>query len=118
VASLLSLGTGHPGIITLPSAGGEAALHRVTRDMMHDCEQRAQEVKQRIGRVGIYSRFSVEQGMQNDHPGGLVDVAWILAQTESYLTQRDTHKELDLFVQIFYAQAGLVTLDQLGSSLL
>jgi hypothetical protein len=118
VASLLSLGTGHPGIVTLPSAGGEATLHRIMRDMMQDCEQRAHEIEQRIGRVGIYSRFSVEQGMQNDPPGGPVDVAWVVAQTENYLTQRDTRGKLDLFVETFNAQAGPITLDQLGSFLL
>jgi hypothetical protein len=118
VSCLLSLGTGHPGIITLPSAGGEATLHRMMRDMMDDCEQRAQEIEQRIGRVGIYSRFSVEQGMQNDHPGGPIDAAWILAQTEEYLTRRETGEKLDIFAQIFGAQTGLITLDQLSLSLL
>jgi hypothetical protein len=118
VASLLSLGVGHPGIITVPSAGGEATLHRIMRDMMDDCEQRAQEIEQRIGRVGVYSRFSVEQGMQNDHPGGPVDAAWILAQTEDYLTQHDTEEKLEQFVQIFGAQTGLITLDQLSLLLL
>jgi hypothetical protein len=118
VASLLSLGVGHPGIITLPSAGGEATLHRIMRDMMDDCEQRAQEIEQRIGRVGMYSRFSVEQGMQNDHPRGPVDAAWIVAQTEDYLTQHGTGEELDLFLKAFGAQPGLITLDHLSSSLL
>jgi hypothetical protein len=118
VASLLSLGTGHPGIITLPSAGGEATLHRMMRDMMDDCEQRAQEIEQRIGRVGIYSRFSVEQGMQNDNPGGPIDTAWILAQTEDYLTRHDTEEKLEQFVQIFGTQTGPINLDQLSLSLL
>jgi hypothetical protein len=117
VVSLLSLGTGHPGIITLPSAAGEAVLHRIMRDMMHDCEQRAQEIERRIGQVGIYSRFSVEQGMQNDHPGGPVDVSWIVAQTENYLVQRDTREKLDQFEQMFDGQTGPITLDQLGPPL-
>jgi hypothetical protein len=118
VVSLLSLGTGHPGVIILPPSSGEAALHRVMRDIMHDCEQRAQEIEQRIGRVGIYSRFSVEQGMQNDHPGKPVDVAWIVSQTEEYLTRHEIGEKLDVFIQIFGAQTGLITLDQLSLSLL
>jgi hypothetical protein len=116
IASLLSLGTGHPGILTLPSSGGEAALHRIMRDMMDDCEQRAQEIEQRIGRVGIYSRFSVEQGMQNDHPGKPADVAWIVTQTEDYLVRHEIGEKLDVFVQIFGAQTELITLDQLSLS--
>jgi hypothetical protein len=86
------------------------------RDMMYDCEQRAQEIEQRIGPVGIYSRFSVEQGMQNDHPGGPVDVTWTVAQTEDYLTQHDTDEKLELFVQTFGARTGRITLDQLSLS--
>jgi hypothetical protein len=118
VASLLSLGIGHPGIITLPSAGGEDTLQRIMRDMMDDCERRAQEIEQRIGRVGVYSRFSVEQGMQNDHPGRPVDAAWIVTQTEDYLTQHDTEEKLELIMQIFGTQTGPITLDQLSLSLL
>jgi hypothetical protein len=118
VASLLSLGIGHPGIISLPPTGEGAMPHGIMRDMMYDCEQRAQEIEQRIGQVGIYSRFSVEQGMQNDHPGGPVDAAWIVTQTEDYLTQHDTDEKLELFVQRFGAQTGLITLDQLSLSLL
>jgi hypothetical protein len=118
VASLLSLGVGHPGIISVPSTGGEATIHRIMRGIMLDCEQRAQEIEQRIGRVGIYSRFSVEQGMQNDHPGGPVDAAWIVTQTEDYLTQHETSEKLDLFLKAFGAQTGPITLDQLSLSLL
>jgi hypothetical protein len=118
MASLLSLGVGHPGIITLPSAGGEVTLHRTMRDMMYDCEQRAQEIEQRIGRAGIYSRFSVEQGMQDGHPGGPVDVAWTVAQTEDYLTRHETGEKLDLLLKAFGAQTGPITLDQLSLSLL
>ncbi|KIM29935.1 hypothetical protein M408DRAFT_22387 [Serendipita vermifera MAFF 305830] len=50
VASLLSVGTGHPGIISFPQSGGKASLLRTMREMMHDCEQRAQEMEERIGR--------------------------------------------------------------------
>jgi len=116
VVSLLSLGIGHPGIVALPPAGGEVTLLRIMRDMMHDCEQRAQEIEQRISRVGIYSRFSVEQGMQNDHAGGPIDAAWIVAQTEDYLSRHDTSGKLNLFLQNVGVQTGLITLDQLSLS--
>jgi hypothetical protein len=88
------------------------------RGIMLDCEQRAQEIEQRIGRVGIYSRFSVEQGMQDGHRGGPVDVAWTVAQTEDYLTRHETSEKLDLFLKAFGAQTGPITLDQLSLSLL
>lgn len=116
VVSLLSLGTGHPGVFSFPSAGGEAAMHKVMQKMMQNCEQRAQEVEQRIGRVGIYSRFSVEQGMQNDSPGQIDDPEWIMAQTEVYLTRHETGEKLDLLVENLGTQTAPVTLEELSMS--
>lgn len=117
VASLLSLGTGHPGVVSIPLSGGEAAMHKVMQEMMTNCEQRAQEIEQRISRVGIYSRFSVEQGMQNDNPGRVENPNWIMAQTEAHLIRPDTSEKLDLFVENFGGQTASVTLDELSESL-
>jgi hypothetical protein len=87
VAFLLSLGTGHPGTIPIPP-DGDVDMHKLMRDMMNDCEQRAQEVERRLGRVGIYFRFSVQQGMQNIHGGQAMDPNWIASQTEPYLSDQ------------------------------
>ncbi|KIM20375.1 hypothetical protein M408DRAFT_138671 [Serendipita vermifera MAFF 305830] len=113
VASLLSLGTGHPGIISWPLDSSELGLHTTIRDVMNDCEQRAQEIEERIGRVGIYSRFSVQQGMQKGHPGQVVDPEWITTQTESYLNEHHSGNKLDRFVKNATAKIGSISLDQL-----
>lgn len=115
VASLISLGTGHPGIVPFPPAGSETAVHKVMRDMMEDCEQRAQEMEQRLGRVGIYSRLSVEQGLQNDCLEQTDDVGWVLAQTEYYLNRHETSEKLDLLIQNFGVQNAQITIDQLST---
>jgi hypothetical protein len=112
IASLLSLGTGHPGVISFPSSGG-ADLHGMMRDMMSDCEQRAQEIEQQIGRVGIYFRFSVEQGMQSDHLGPVADPSQVMAQTESYIADHRTSEKISEFIQYFDTSTRHVTLDQL-----
>ncbi|KIM27398.1 hypothetical protein M408DRAFT_311277, partial [Serendipita vermifera MAFF 305830] len=113
VSSLLSLGIGHPGVLSLSSDGKEASLHHLLRDIMNDCEQRAQEAKQRIGRTGIYLRLSVDQGMQDDHSGNFDDQSWIVTQTDSYLNRRGTSEELDQFMQNWASKEALITLDQL-----
>ncbi|KIM19665.1 hypothetical protein M408DRAFT_31025 [Serendipita vermifera MAFF 305830] len=116
VASLLSLGTGHPGTISWPSNGGDLDPYKLMRDMMNDCEQRSQEMEERIGRAGIYSRFSVEQGMQNDHPGQTADPGWITTQTESYLSGQHACNKLEIYAN---AKIGSINLDHLkhvGSS--
>lgn len=113
VASLLSVGAGHPGVLFLAPDGG-ANLHAVMHNMMNDCEQRAQEMERQIGRVGIYFRFSVEQGMQNDCLGPVVDPGQVVAQTESYMADHMTEEKISGFVQNFDAATRLITLDQLG----
>jgi hypothetical protein len=112
VASVLSLGTGHPGVISFPSGDG-ADLHSLMRDMMNDSEQRAQEIERQIGRVGIYFRFSVEQGMQRDHLGPVADPSEVVAQTESYLEDHRTSEKISTFVQNFDTAIRPITLDQL-----
>jgi hypothetical protein len=115
VACLLSLGNGHPGIISVAPDEKDISLHRL-RDLMNDCEQRAQEMEQQLGRAGIYFRFSVEQGMQTEYPGQAADPSWILAQTESYLVDHETSEKIGAFVQNINSSGTLATLDQLSKS--
>jgi hypothetical protein len=115
VACLLSLGNGHPGIISIAPDERDISLHRL-RDLMNDCEQRAQEMEQQLGRAGIYFRFSVEQGLQTEYPGQAADPSWILAQTESYLADHETGEKIGAFVHNIDSSGTLATLDQLSRS--
>jgi len=113
VASLLSLGAGHPGAISFP-AGEGVDLNRVMHDMMIDGEQRAHEIERQIGRVGIYFRFSVEQGMQSDRLGRVAESAQVLAQTENYIADYTISEKIGDFIRNFDTAAKPITLDQLG----
>jgi hypothetical protein len=113
VAFILSLGTGHPGTIPIPP-DGNADIHKLMRDLMNDCEQRAQEIERRLGRVGIYFRLSVQQGMQNIHGGQATDPSWISSQTDAYLSDQRTSENLDALLQTFDAPKKHITLSQLG----
>jgi hypothetical protein len=84
---------------------------------MNDCEQRAQEVERRLGRVGIYFRFSVQQGMQNIHGGPATDPSWISGQTDAYLSDQRTSENIDALLQTFNSPNNHVTLSQLGESI-
>jgi hypothetical protein len=84
------------------------------RDMMNDCEQRAQDIERRLGRVGIYFRFSVQQGMQNIHGGQATDPSWIAAQTEAYLSDQSTSENINALLKTFSTLNKQVTLGQLG----
>jgi hypothetical protein len=113
VAFLLSLGTGHPGTVPVPPGGVD--IHRLMREMMNHCEQRAQEVERRLGRVGIYFRFSVQQGMQNVHGSQAIDPSWISSQTDAYLSDQKTSENINALLQTFEAPNKHVTLGQLGA---
>jgi hypothetical protein len=83
---------------------------------MNDSEQRAQEIERQIGRVGIYFRFSVEQGMQSDRLGPVADLSEVVAQTESYLEEHRTSEKIGDFIRNFDTATRRITLDQLRTS--
>ncbi|KIM21455.1 hypothetical protein M408DRAFT_29534 [Serendipita vermifera MAFF 305830] len=112
VACLLSVGTGHPGIITLTSSHEGVDLNRAMREMMNDCTQKAREMEDQIGQSGIYFRFSVEQGMQN-HVADAMDTAWIVTQTETYMEEQ--HKKLEVFSKTSDRLSRDISLNQLES---
>ncbi|KIM19967.1 hypothetical protein M408DRAFT_30770 [Serendipita vermifera MAFF 305830] len=112
VAGLLSVGTGHPGIITLTSSHEDFDLNRAMRNMMDDCTQKAREVEDQIGQSGIYFRFSVEQGMQN-HVANAMDTAWIVTQTETYLEEQN--KKLEAFAKTLGSLSRDISLNHLES---
>jgi hypothetical protein len=114
VASLLSLGSGHPGILSLSRDSGIDALHRLALEMILDCEQKAQEIQQQIGQVGVYFRFSVEHGMQRGRFPQAQEFSSMLAQTESYLTNQETEEKLDHLVHNLKATVGVISLNQLS----
>ena len=70
MASLVSFGSGHPGVLALPKeTGGDNnppdtinrdGLLKVVRGRMLDAEQTAQEMHLQMGHLGVYFRFSVE----------------------------------------------------------
>jgi hypothetical protein len=94
-AVLLSLGSGHPGILSLGS-NNQTGLYRLMQEMMADSEQEAQNIQRQMT-LTRYFRFSVEQGMQtiDNRAKGL---EWILAQTSGYLSHHDVMNRIDACV--------------------
>ncbi|PVG02351.1 hypothetical protein CPB86DRAFT_725334 [Serendipita vermifera] len=115
VACLLSLGTGHPGITSLcpKNEGDDEEYLRVLQAMANDSEQTAESVNTQMGHLGIYFRLSVEQGLQTKENSTL---AWIIAQTKSYLDHKDTSRKVDHAIERLKLRQGLVALNQLKYS--
>lgn len=95
---LLSLGSGHPGTLSLSTDNNCNALDRLMRNLLLDCEKQAQQVQQYMKKDEIYFRFSVEQGMQKTHAFA-EDLGWISAQTSGYISQPDTLIRIDKCVE-------------------
>jgi hypothetical protein len=143
VALLLSLGAGKSGAIPVP-LDDRVDPQAFMRAMMNDCDERAQEIERQIGGVGVYFRFSVEQGMQNNPPGAylgwitqaigsltsfgrsieqgmqnhhigeVADPSWIQTQADVYLSDHGTSKNIDGLLKNFKVATNCITLEQLG----
>jgi hypothetical protein len=114
VASILSLGCGHPGVITVPSDGTPATLLALMQEMILDCQSHAKETQDQIGHLGIYFRFSVEQGMQRAYLGNTDDTSLMVSRTQTYLGDLDVSSKVDAYIQSLHTPVGLITLERLS----
>jgi hypothetical protein len=89
VAILLSLGSGHPGTISMPITD-ETRKSDIYRQIISDSEVLAEEIKKRVENAGIYFRFSVRQGMQKNDSTTSDEPGWIFAQASSYMKDEET----------------------------
>jgi hypothetical protein len=114
VNSLLSLGSGHPGVIALSPKNDERSIEKVFQEVLSDSEVAAEEMQLRMKDVGIYFRLSVRQGMLRN---GMVcddEVGWITTQTTNYLKNEETLSILCTYIQTSEDGNGWITVDKLG----
>jgi hypothetical protein len=109
VASLLSIGSGHPGIISL-SHGPNSLYHLLTSS-----EETAQDVEMQAGHLGIYSRFSVSQGLQNNQVKDYTNICHILSHAEVYVEEVEVSRKIDDCVERLRLRQGLASLEQLSN---
>jgi hypothetical protein len=114
VSTILSLGSGRLGALAVPSEGIKDKWGDVLRDMVKSCEQVAQEMETQVGHLGVYYRFSVEQGLQRIYGADANDIGWLNAQVHSYLEDAQVSRKLDHFVESLRLRQGQVTLEQLS----
>jgi hypothetical protein len=115
VSTILSLGSGRLGALTAPSTGGQEEWMDVLRDMVKGCEQVAQEMETQVGHLGIYYRFSIEQGLQRIYGVKPNNIGWLNTQIDSYLDDAQISRKLDHCVESLRLRQGQVTLEQLST---
>jgi hypothetical protein len=114
VSTILSLGSGRLGALAAPSTGGQEEWMNVLRDMVKGHEQVAQEMETQVGHLGIYYRFSVEQGLPRIYGVNPNDIGWLNTQVDSYLHDAQVSRKLDHCVESLRLRQGQVTLEQLS----
>jgi hypothetical protein len=115
IAVILSIGSGHPGLVSASSSTRYDEWLRVMKDMAANCEQASQEMRERMGEDGVYFRFSVEQGLQEYHGVHVDQVTWVFAQTVAYLDDRETSRLLDQCVSGICKRQGLLALEEVDT---
>jgi len=80
-----------------------------------DCEEKAREIQEKFDQEGIYFRFSVDQGMQNDLGSNVDELGWIASQTDAYLANLDTVKKIGDCVKNMGAGSVKISLSLLSA---
>jgi hypothetical protein len=114
VSTILSLGSGRLGAMAAPLTGSKEEWMDVLRDMVKGCEQVAQEMEIQVGHLGVYHRFSVEQGLQRIYGVNLDEIGRLNTQVDSYLDDAQVSRKLDHCVESLRLRQGQVTLEQLS----
>ncbi|KAH8834303.1 hypothetical protein DL96DRAFT_1491485 [Flagelloscypha sp. PMI_526] len=109
VSCIISLGSGHPGHISLPSADF-TSLAATAFKLSNDAEQKSQEVQSRLN-VGekIYFRFNVEQGMQEYQQADEQGYDSASAHTRAYCRTPDVDTALDAAVRSLLGKQAIAS---------
>ncbi|KIM28745.1 hypothetical protein M408DRAFT_329205 [Serendipita vermifera MAFF 305830] len=111
VACLLSLGAGHPGVISMNDRARANTIHH---DILSDGEMLAQELQIRMKDAGVYFRLSVGQGLRKNESTEVDDVNWITTQAEGYLKDHETDTTISSCAGILSDRHGWIVLDKLS----
>lgn len=94
IETLLSFGSGHPGILALDQESDDLGLYNLMREMMIDCEKEAMETHSQVHGFGYYFRFSVVQGLQKIECRA-EGLEWIKAQADAYSNLDETRANIE-----------------------
>jgi predicted acylesterase/phospholipase RssA len=99
IASLISMGAGHEGVIQAADSLSTNGLGTVLNRMVTDCERVALCLEDRFRDQNIYFRFSVEQGLQRRTDGIRTELGDIETHTKGYLQSGKTSDLIDELVE-------------------
>jgi len=116
VAVLVSLGSGHPGSISMPTASDRTTMNNVYRQILSDSESVANEMQARMRDTGIYFRLSVGQWARRNESTTNEEPFCISAQASGYLQDEETIATISGCVHAIIDNNGRLTLEKLSAS--
>ncbi|KAH8834572.1 hypothetical protein DL96DRAFT_1810811 [Flagelloscypha sp. PMI_526] len=95
IASIVSIGSGHPGRLSIvPGTGRPDLFSRIALD----CERLANDLERRFANApSLFWRLSVEQGLQN-LADDLSNLDALVSHTYSYIQEARTNRDMDALV--------------------
>lgn len=113
IACLLSVGAGRDGIASVPMDSSGPNEVEFLRRVLLDGERIAQAFRKRMKNLGLYNRFSVDQGFQGNSCTTWNDVETIATYTQDYLQDATVDNSLGRCMGLLTSRVGLATLEQL-----
>jgi hypothetical protein len=84
ISVVLSLGSGHPGVIYTSSIDEDEDWLKILKDMVGDCEELDRQMQQKMDN-NLYFRFNVDQGTQQYYGDNIDRLVWLNTQSSQYL---------------------------------
>ena len=112
VACLISLGCGHPGVISAPDNTDAVSWNRFMEKLVLHSEQTAQSIDSQMGHLGIYFRLSVNIGVEQTTMDSAP--AEIIAHTDVYLEDFSVSEKIELCLDFLKIRDGISSLEQLS----
>jgi len=114
VASLISIGCGHPGVTAVPNNNNMATWNTFLGRLIANGEREAQIAEAQMGHLDIYHRFSVETGLETSSALGMVTKERCIATTVLYMEDGLTAEKANRCAESIQEREGTATLEQLS----
>lgn len=122
VASIISIGTGHPGTISIPTPGWfqrtlPLDVIEAVKRIATDCEQKANEIERRFASTPeVYFRFNVEHGLQKVGLGEWERLGELEGITRTHIRLAHVHGRLEQAVRVIQGRRGVIPTEHISTA--
>jgi hypothetical protein len=114
VTCLMSLGSGHPGLLSPPSNTNLDSWTQFLDKTLKDGEQKAEEIETLMGNLGLYHRFSVTRGLEEMTQTAAATVGDAIEHATLYLAGVAVSRKLEVCVDSLNLRDEITSLGQLS----